>query len=515
MSMLGKMRPVLYAALPVVLVYALWRMPLPPWPGFYAGCMDSFPLLTAATGWSALVGSIVLGACLARLGTGRSIPLVPILVAGCAPWFATIGFGLGLWSLMPEQFGPHLSSKELAEALLVLSAELQFHRLTGVIFTACLLFVAVLVLGVEALLESRRSSPERSTPGRWLPKTALVLAASALCLCLLAVLDAWVAIEPLGLLSEGDPKPDFLLIEQSTSGWVVAHGLYTVGTGGLLLGAVALVVRSLMEARARRPVALWPTLLALCAGATLLLDAQLFRQTFPGAAALPYRTARDSARMAEWMSIPGSAVAFREVPTLFATPEGLRHPGGTLAWEEGNVHLAVVLAEEAERLARSKSHEVTPSAVTVAMHAGLETNHLRRLFEGARHSGLQKLVLVGRPAYSLSESTRRALRFIHPVLGNVVSPHAPAVSLFLRSDSHSASYEPWGRLEAWWTADIGPAHRVTLTRFPSGVVEVLDLRHDSRRLDEAGPRFLRVSEGADVADVIELLRRGNHLRLSD
>jgi hypothetical protein len=342
-----------------------------------------------------------------------------------------------------------------------------------------------------------------------------VLAASVLCLCLLAVLDAWVAIEPLGVLSKGAPNPDFLLIEQSTSGWVVAHGLYMVGTGGILLGAVALLVRSLVEARARRPVALWPTLLALCAGATLLLDAQLFRQTFRGEAALPYRTARDSARMAEWMSIPGSAVAFREVPALFATPEGLRHPGGTLAWEEGNVHLAVVLAEEAERLARSKPHEVTPGTVTVAMHAGLETNHLRRLFEGARHSGLRKLVLVGRPAYSLSESTRRALRFIHPVLGSVVSTHAPAVSLFLRSDPHPASYDPWGRLEAWWTADIGPAHRVTLTRFPSGVVEVLDLRHDSRRLDEAGPRFLRVSEGADVADVIELLRRGNDLRLGD
>ena len=267
----------LYLALPVVLVHALWWMPMRPGPGFQAGCMDSFPLLSSAVSWSALVGAIVLGGCLAWLGTGRSIPLVPLLVAGCAPWFATIGFGIGLWQLLVDEYGRRMDESARRELSLVLSAELQSRRLDGVGFTATLLLSAVLVLGVEALLEHRRSGPERSRPRRWHSKTAAALVAAALGLCLLAGLDAWMVLDS---LSSWYPASDFSLLEQVLSEWSVAHGVYVVGVGGVVLGAAMLLVRALLDARARRPVALLPTLLALCAGATLLLDSQLRVQAF-------------------------------------------------------------------------------------------------------------------------------------------------------------------------------------------------------------------------------------------
>jgi multisubunit Na+/H+ antiporter MnhB subunit len=276
-SLLGKLRLVLYLALPGVLVYALWRMPMMPWPGFQAGCMDSFPILSSAVRWSALVGAIVLGGCLVWLGTGRSIPLVPMLVAGGAPWFATIGFGVGIWPLMMDEYGQGMDERARRELSLVLSAELQTRRLDGVGFTATLLLSAVLVLGVEALLEHRRSGPDRSRPGRWPSKTAAALVTAALGLCLLAGLDAWMVLD--SLLS-WSPASGFRLLEQLLSEWSVARGVYMVGVGGAVLGAAALLVRALLDARARRPVALRPTLLALCAGATLLLDSQLRVQAF-------------------------------------------------------------------------------------------------------------------------------------------------------------------------------------------------------------------------------------------
>ncbi len=266
----------LYLALPVVLVYALWWMPMLPWPGFQGACMDAFPIASSAIRWSASVGAIVLGGCLAWLGTGRSIPLVPILVVGGAPWFATIGFRLGLWPRLVDEFGRGMDESARRQLSLELSAELQNRRLDGVGFTVTLLVSAVLVLGVEALLEHRRSGPERSRPGRWHSKTAAALVAAALGLCLLAGLDAWMVLDSLSSWSRASGSP---LLEQVLSGWSVARGVYMVGVGGAVLGAAALLVRAFLDARGRRPVALRPTLLALCAGATLLLDSQLFRQT--------------------------------------------------------------------------------------------------------------------------------------------------------------------------------------------------------------------------------------------
>ncbi|QRN99108.1 hypothetical protein JRI60_08840 [Archangium violaceum] len=502
MTLLGKSRPVLYAALPVVLVIASRRIPAP-W--YQGGCLDALPVITGAVSSSALLGAIVLAACLARLGTGRAIPLVPILLAGCAPWFAVIGTGLGLWKPILDAYNPDYRGG--LEFFLSFSAELQSARLTALLHTASLLLATVLVLLVETLVQRRRPSPEPNRPGRWHPKTATVIAASALCLCLLAILDAWWTIQPVGEFARRLPHPDFLEFDQWVHEWLLAHRLYGVGTGLIILGALVLGVRSSVNARARRPVVLWPTVLAVCAAVTLLLDARLFDQTFwyiPQSA----WAVGDSSHMADWMPIPGFTDGPHVEPALLATPEGLRHAGGLLPWEVEDTHMALVLLEEAQRTARMTPYEAKPDTVTVAMHARLETKHLRRLFEVAAHSSLGKLVLVGKPTYPLSEPTRKALSSIHPSLESVASTPPPAVSLLLECGSSSSCAEP---PEDWWTADIGPAHRVTLTRFPSGAVEVLDLRYDAQRLDEAGPRFLRVSEGADVADVLEILRRGKGL----
>ncbi|WP_257448242.1 hypothetical protein [Archangium lipolyticum] len=416
-----------------------------------------------------------------------------------------IGTGLGLWTRILNTY--NLGSGTKLDPFLVLSAELQSARLTAVLYTASLMSATVLVLLVETFIERWRSSPEPVRPGRWHPKTAAVIAASALCACLLAMLDAWWTLDPFAMLANRTSSPDFLLIEQQVPGWLLAHRLYVVGTGVAALGALMLGARAFMDARAQRPVVLWPTVLAVCAAATLLLDARLLEHTFRNIPQ-PAQAALDNSHMADWMPIEGSANGSHDEPVLLATPEGLRHPGGLLPWEMGNAHMALVLLEEAKRAVRPAPYEVKPDTVTVAMHARLETVHLRRLFEVAAHSRLRKLVLVGKPTYPLSEPTREALSSIHPLLEGVASTPPPTVSLLLDSSDSSSCAEA---LDAWWTADIGPSHRVTLTRFPSGAVESLDLRHDAHRLDEAGPRFLRVSEGADVADVIELLRRGEGL----
>ncbi|WP_143177225.1 hypothetical protein [Cystobacter ferrugineus] len=157
------------------------------------------PWLSFAIGWSSLVGAVVLGACLTWLGTGRSIPLVPILVVGSTPWLTAIGVGLGSRTLLMRLYGQGIKGDPDQSVALILSGELQSYLLTALLYTISLQTAAMLVLWVEASREHRGSSPERPRPGRWSSRTAAALATVTLGFCLLAVLHTWAALYPVSL----------------------------------------------------------------------------------------------------------------------------------------------------------------------------------------------------------------------------------------------------------------------------------------------------------------------------